>query len=151
MWHYPELQREGMPFGGNRPNASVFGYLPTTFEDMTGKRKDAAGPRLNVLALEGRFAEVKSLTTHALVDDRTPPAFLWKTTRHLPENSFRYAEALKAAGVPYEVHVFFDRTDVGGICEGWTCAKNTKLWVPLALNWLDSIYGVEDRDFELRS
>jgi len=143
MWHYPELQRDGMPFGGNRPNASVFGYLPTTFEDMID-RMPAGAPRLNVLAESGRFADVASLTTHKLVDDRTPPAFMWKNTKQAPESSFLYADALKAAGVQYEVHVFSDTRPVSGNCENIVCAKNTKLWLQMSLNWLDFIYGVED-------
>lgn len=147
MWHYPELQREGMPAGGNRPDASVFGYLPTTFEDMVERMQNVPGFKLHVLSDEGRFADVKSLTTHALVDNRTPPAFMWKNTKHIPESSYRYAEALKAAGVPYEVHVFSDDVSVNGTTDGWKAAKNTKLWVTLALNWLDYIYGVEDQPF----
>lgn len=147
MWHYPELQREGMPFGGNRPDASVFGYLPTTFEDMVERMQNVPGFHLHVLGTEGRFADVKSLTTHALVDDRTPPAFMWKNTKHIPESSYLYADALKAAGVPYEVHVFSDKVSVNGTCEGWQCAKNTKLWIMMAMNWLDFIYGVEDQPF----
>ncbi len=149
MWHYPELQSEGMPYGGNRPNASIFGYLPTTFEDMAERAKDNPDFHLHVLGKEGRFSDVRSLTTDVLVDERTPPAFLWKNTRHVPESSFRYAEALKAAKVPYEVHVFTDNVAIGGICEGWECAKNTKLWVTLALNWLDQIFGVTEQPFEL--
>ncbi len=147
MWHYPELQHKGMPMGGNRPDASVFGYLPTTFEDMVERMQNVPGFHLHVLGESGRFADVKSLTTHALVDDRTPPAFMWKNTKHIPESSYRYAEALKEASVPYEVHVFSDRVSVNGTCDGWECAKNTKLWVPMALNWLDFIYGREDQPF----
>lgn len=147
MWHYPELQHEGMPEGGNRPDASVFGYLPTTFEDMVERMKNVPDFRFHVLAESGRFSDIKSLTTHNLVDRRTPPAFLWKNTQHVPESSYRYAEALKAAGVKYEVHVVSDDVPVNGTCEGWQCAKNTKLWVMLALNWLDYIYGVEDQPF----
>ena len=147
MWHYPELQHEGMPEGGNRPDASIFGYLPTTFEDMVERMKDVPGFKLHVLAEEGRFADVKSLTTHDLVDERTPPAFMWKNIKHIPESSYRYAEALKAAGVKYEVHVFSDDVSVNGTCDGWQCAKNTKLWVLLAKNWMDYIYGVEDQPF----
>ena len=144
MWHYPELQTNDMPVGGNRPDASVFGYLPTTFEDMVGRMP--AGHKLHVLADEGRFADVRSLTTHALIDDRTPPAFMWKNIKQVPESSFRYAEGLKAAGVPYEVHVFTDKVPVNGVPDRYDCARNTKLWIPMAVNWLHFIYGIEDNE-----
>ena len=144
MWHYPELQTPDMPEGGNRPDASVFGYLPTTFEDMHGRMpKDF---KLHVLGDEGRFADVKSLTTHNLIDSRTPPAFMWKNIKQVPESSFRYAEGLKAAGVPYEVHVFTDKVPVNAVPDRYDCAKNTKLWIPMAVNWLHFIFGISDRE-----
>ena len=147
MWHYEELQHEDMPFGDNRPDASVFGYLPTTFEDMYEKTKDLPGFKLHVLGESGRFSDVRSLTTDNKIDDRTPPAFLWKTTLQVPESTFKYADGLKAAKVPYEVHVFTEHSVVTGTMDGYTCAKNTKMWVTLALNWLDEIFGVEDQPF----
>jgi len=148
MWHYEELQHDDMPFGGNRPDASVFGYLPTTFEDMYEKMKDKPGFKLHVLGESGRFADITSLTTDNKIDSRTPPAFLWKTIKQVPESTFKYADGLKAAGVPYEVHVFTESSIVTGTMDGYTCAKNTKMWVTLALNWLDIIFGIEEKAFE---
>ena len=77
-----------------------------------------------------------------------PVAFLWKTTMQVPESTFQYADGLKAAGVPYEVHVFTEHSVVTGTMDGYTCAKNTKLWVTLALNWLRELFGIEDQPFK---
>jgi hypothetical protein len=72
---------------------------------------------------------------------------------HIPQTTtdqlelVTFAEALKAAGVKYEVHIFSDDVSVNGTCQGWQCSKNTKLWVLLAMNWLDHIYGIEDQPF----
>lgn len=145
MWHYPELQSEDMPEGGNRPDACVFGYTPTTFEGFEEKAKKdgmpfVPGQHLNVLG-EGHFADITSLTTHKLVDKRTPPAFLWKTNLCYPESTFLYAEALKEAGVPYEVHVFTDTKRAGGLCNRGGYAANTQMWVQMALNWLAMVMG----------
>ncbi len=155
LWQ-DDASREGtdIPYGGNRPNATVTGYTPTTFEDFFDKpenataQKDGFGPEI-VLGKPGtRWADFKSLTTHNFVTELTPPAFLWKSSADLPGFSTKYAQACKEHGVECELHIFSDRNrcaalefDKGLAWEyrpGY--AANTQLWGELAVNWLHYIY-----------
>lgn len=151
-----DFSREGMdiPFGGNKPNATVTGYTPTTFEDFAEKAKKAgipenAGPS-NLLGKPGTmWAEYSALTTHTKVTENTPPAFLWKTSSDAPGFSTAYAKACKDCGVECELHIFSDRnrcaapaiyqekSELGGVY-----GKNTQLWGTLALNWLNYIFSI---------
>ena len=54
-------------------------------------------------------AEEEQFSCDRLVRDDTPPTFLWHTAadKTVPvANSLRYAEALAAHGVPFELHVY---------------------------------------------
>ena len=66
------------------------------------------GSRDNLLGPDRGDEKAAALSPHQLVDDLTPPAFLWHTLEDgaVPmENSLLYAEALRRAGVPFELHV----------------------------------------------
>ncbi|HWR11853.1 MAG TPA: alpha/beta hydrolase [Rectinemataceae bacterium] len=94
----------GIEPGMNRPDALILCYPVITsgsfahkgsFENLLGP---GAGPET--------LAEV-SLELH--VNEKTPPAFIWHTyaDEGVPlENSFLFAGALRAAGVPFEYHVY---------------------------------------------
>lgn len=158
LWH-KDISRKGtdIPEGGNRPNATVTGYTPTTFEDFYVKFPGAmekkvgdpeSGPK-NLLGEEGSgFEKFSSLTTIPLISELTPPAFLWKTTADFPESSFEYAMACQKYGVDYELHIFNDN----GRCAAMefdeerairfnpSYENNTKLWPEMSVNWLRRIY-----------
>ena len=149
MWQYEECQRDDMPYGGNRPNAIVTGYTPTTFADFFDQPPEVLanfkgqGPD-NLLGKEGtRWADIHELTTHDLVTKDTCPAFLWKSTTDFPGDTFAYANALKREGIPYEVHVFYDEgvNCVGMGKEG--ASVNTMMWPKLAVNWLYKVLKIE--------
>ncbi len=88
----------------NRPDAALLCYPVITsgsfanrpsFEALLGK--DAPAEELAYMSLENHVSE------------NTPPCFLWQTMEDdcVPvENSYLFAQALQAKGVPYAHHVF---------------------------------------------
>lgn len=155
LWQ-DDVSREGTDilYGGNRPNATVTGYTPTTFEDFFDKPENKTaqqtgyGPEV-VLGKKGtRFEDYKSLTVHNFVSELTPPAFLWKTSADLPTFSTKYAQACKDHGVECELHIFSDKNRCAGLqfdkglSLDWKpeYSENTKLWCTMAINWLNYIY-----------
>lgn len=145
-----DFARDGdIPFGGNRPDATVTGYTPTTFADFFEKNpgippQDGPGRLLGEPGT--RWADIASLTTHQLVSENTPPAFLWKTSADAPGFSTLYAQACKAHGVECELHIFSDRNRCAASAIGspdgpaGPYAGNTRLWGEMAVEWLRWIF-----------
>lgn len=104
--HYEDVKDENPKYSdiSNRPDAAILSYPVITsgekahrgsFESLFGK--DASEEQLSYMSLE----------KHVTPD--TPPCFLWQTATDetVPvENSYLFAEACKANGVPYAHHVF---------------------------------------------
>ena len=68
-----------------------------------------AGSRQNLLGAAPSADLVALLSNELHVTRATPPTFLFHTADDpvVPvENSLRFAEALRRAGVPYEIHIF---------------------------------------------
>ena len=112
------------------PNAQALCYPVVSSDDTIGHlgsyhhllgdlydRKDAYSPEL-------------------LVTAATPPAFLWHTANDSVvdvRNSYRYATALREAGVPCEVHVFpFGSHGMGVVY----ASPHVLQWVELLRRWL---------------
>ncbi|MGN0354641.1 MAG: alpha/beta hydrolase [Muricoprocola sp.] len=78
------------------------------------------------------------------VDKNTPPTFLWHTAEDpsVPvENSLKMAQALSAAKVPFELHVFPKGGHGTSVCTeevGSECAYNAR-WVEWSIKWLQSL------------
>ena len=78
-----------------------------------------------------------------LVSDKTPQAFIWHTFADDcvdVRNSLHYASAMKAQGIPVEMHIFPD----GGHGKGRSLADDKvsahiAQWNDLLLNWLEYI------------
>ena len=99
------LSALGIEKGACRPNATILSYPVIcadhlshrgSFESLCGK-KEFTKEELDRVSLEKRVTE------------NTPPAFIWTTAddQLVPScNSLMYADALRAHGVPYELHVF---------------------------------------------
>ncbi len=67
------------------------------------------GTAYNLLGQEVNPAQLRALSAECLVDEKTPPCFLWHTAEDggVPvENSLRLAKALVAKGVPVSLHVY---------------------------------------------
>ena len=76
-----------------------------------------------------------------------PPTFLWCTANDGAvdcRNSLRYAEALRAQEVPFELHVFESGVHGLSIADRETATpdvpqyynENVQVWIPLCINWL---------------
>ena len=107
-----------------RPNLQVLVYPVITLSGPDAH----GGSRTNLLGKNAPAELVEQLSNQKQVTAKTPPAFLVHSTKDKgvpPSNSDMYAEALKAAGVPYE----YIREDMGGhgfgMKEAWTkpCEK----------------------------
>jgi acetyl esterase/lipase len=68
-----------------------------------------AGSKNNLLGKDPAPALVKLLSNELQVTKDTPPCFLWHTWEDKAvkvENSLEFATALRAAGVPFDLHVY---------------------------------------------
>lgn len=104
--HWQDVDDPSPEYAGisNRPSAAILSYPVITsgeyahrgsFDALLGKEPDPE--RLHYMSLETQ------------VTDKTPPCFLWQTAEDdaVPvENSYLFAKACKAAGVPFAHHVF---------------------------------------------
>ena len=64
---------------------------------------------LNGYTDEAKEELLKTLNVNEAVSKETPPAFIWTTAKDTvvpPDNALRYALALDAQGIPYELHVY---------------------------------------------
>jgi acetyl esterase/lipase len=88
----------------SRPDLGILCYAVISLGEF-GHR----GSRENLLGKNPDPELVKLLSNELQVTKETPPAFLWHTyeDKGVPvENSTMFAEALRKAGVPYDLHVY---------------------------------------------
>ncbi len=114
-----------------KPDACILGY-PCIVEEI-GKILAQPTP-----ALEGR------------VTDKTPPTFIASSSDDtlVPiENSLKYAQALSENGVPFEMHIFSTgghgfstSTEVVTIPERQDYVRNTRVWMPMCIEWLKTVF-----------
>ncbi len=82
------------------------------------------------------YPEREAYSPELLVTAETPPAFLWHTAEDSVvnvENSYRYATALRQAGIPAEMHIFpFGPHGLGTAPQDPHVAQ----WVELLRRWL---------------
>lgn len=131
-----------------RPDASVFCYPVITMGDKTHEwsRENLCG---NNMAL----ADSLSIEKH--ISGNAPPAFIWSTfnDESVPvENSLMLASAYKAAGVPFELHVY--GSGVHGMSTGNDVTYRVSqipphsaqmpAWVDMSISWLRDIGMVLD-------
>ena len=130
----------------HRPDAAVLCYPVITSGDKAHKgsfrallgTEDENDPRWDFLSLEKR------------VNDGTPPAFLWHCFDDpaVPvENSFYYAEALRAHGIPFELHIY----PKGGhglqlttqrILRSRSMFPREYNWHKMSVDWLADVFGL---------
>jgi acetyl esterase/lipase len=67
------------------------------------------GSKINLLGTNAPPELVQELSNELHVTKDTPPCFLWHTfeDKTVPvENSLQFAAALRAAGVPFDLHIY---------------------------------------------
>ena len=112
-----------------RPDFAVLCYPVITSDPRYCNRASF----LNLLG-EADFNEEKclALSQEKRVTAQTPPTFLWHTLQDkgVPcENSIVYAQALRAAGVPFELHIYEKGPHGQGLFKGHPWAEECIRWL----------------------
>ena len=139
-WDDPHIPRELR--GINRPNGMILSYPVITggefahvgsFKQLTGKD-------------EPTMAERDEFSLEKLVSEKTCPAFIWHTfeDRTVPvQNSLLLAQAMKEAGVSFELHIFPTGGHGLSLANEETATKgggsinpHAEIWIELAVRWI---------------
>lgn len=128
-----------------RVNGSVLGYPVIVY----GKYAHTGSFR-NLLGEQFTEENAEKLSLEKLVNDQTPPAFVWHTydDNCVPSmNSIEYVRALAVHGIPAELHIY--PHGVHGLSLGTVyCAQDpakpsvnedVQGWIDLAARWIDRL------------
>jgi acetyl esterase/lipase len=88
----------------SRPDLGILCYAVITMEQFTHQ-----GSKNNLLGKEPSPELVRDLSNELQVTKDTPPCFIWHTYEDngVPvENSLQFAEALRRAKVPFDLHIY---------------------------------------------
>ena len=88
----------------SRPDLGILCYAVITMGPLTH-----SGSKKNLLGTNPSPELLKELSNELQVTKSTPPCFIWHTfdDKIVPvENSLLFAEALRNAGVPFELHIY---------------------------------------------
>jgi len=88
----------------SRPDLGILCYPVITMGEFTHQ-----GSRNNLLGSDPSPELVRELSNELQVTKETPPCFIWHTDedKAVPvENSLHFAQALRKAGVPFDLHVY---------------------------------------------
>jgi acetyl esterase/lipase len=116
----------------SRPDFMVLGYPVITLKDPYAHK----GSRTNLLGENPDPSLVALLSNETQVTKDTPPTFLVHTTndRTVPvENSIMFYQALHAAGVPAEMHIFESGPHGFGLGTGNPVLST---WPAMLASWL---------------
>lgn len=145
MWHREDAKPwPDMPEGLNKPRGMVLCYPVITLEPPHAHEtcaNEVTGNNVNEETIELYSCEKQ-------VSDKTVPAYIWTTFDDDcvdSENSLMMASAMKAAGVPFELHIFSkgphglatadEETSRGW--EGWAL-PDVATWLDEAIAWCKS-------------
>jgi len=120
---------------GSRPDFAVLCYAVISLVDPVAH----AGSRRLLLGDPADPALVEDLSNARHVTSRTPPTFLWHTADDAAvpvENSLQFFEALHAAGVPGELHVFPHGRHGLGLAPGDPAISQ---WPRLCATWMEGL------------
>lgn len=104
FWHTAELANIGLSPAQMQPNGLLLSYPVITSGEYRHQ-----GSFNNLLGTDQ--AALAKLSVDQQVTNMTPPTFIWHTVADgsVPvENSLLFAQALRRAGVPFELHLFPD-------------------------------------------
>ena len=88
----------------SRPDLGILCYAVITMGEFTHK-----GSRYNLLGPNPSPELIRDLSNELQVTKNTPPCFIWHTfeDKAVPvENSLQFAEALRKAGVRFDLHIY---------------------------------------------
>ena len=136
---------------GIRPAAVILGYTVSDYSAaMTKEAMEAPLSRAMNHALTGKDEIIdeeyaKKLSPCRLVNEGTPPMFIWATAKDQlvnPEQSMRMALALNEHKIPYELHIFEEGQHGMALGTYATAAQeehldtNIERWIHMADKWL---------------
>lgn len=111
----------------SRPDLGILCYPVITMGRFTH-----AGSRRNLLGDHPAPDLIEALSNERQVTERTPPTFLWHTVEDQPvplENSLLFAQALRTAGVPFELHLFEKGRHGIGLAGGHPWTVSLAAWL----------------------
>jgi acetyl esterase/lipase len=118
----------------SRPDLGILCYAVITMGKFTHE-----GSKANLLGPHPSAELVRNLSNELQVTPRTPPCFIWHTWEDgaVPvENSLMFAEALRKAGVPFDLHIYQKGGHGLGLGSGnWDPARRHP-WTRDCLYWL---------------
>lgn len=149
LWNSP-LVRETLqiPSGEDRPDGMILGYPVITSGAYT--HEDS----IKFLLGEDRYQDEKErekVSVEKLVNHDTPKAFLWHTFEDdlVPvENTLKMADALRKAGVLFEMHIYPHGPHGLAICDETTVDVKENLnpyaayvssWVEHCIRWIREV------------
>lgn len=105
LWNESVIEETlGIEHGENRPDSMVLCY-PV----ISGGEFAHRGSFDNLIGEENNEELLHKLSLENSVGEHTPPAFIWHTLTDATvpvENSFIFANALKKANIPFELHIY---------------------------------------------
>ncbi len=120
----------------SRPDLGIICYGVITMGPGTHQ-----GSKNNLLGNDPSPELVRELSNELQVTKDTPPCFIWHTyedTAVPVENSLRFAEALRKAGVPFDLHIYEKGTHGLGLgSREWDPARRHP-WTRDCVFWLKS-------------
>lgn len=142
LWNSPVLDKiaEGAPRDIVRPTAMILSYPVIS----AGKWGHQGSFRALTGDHEPTDAQKHPFSLEHHVDATTPPAFIWHTftDKAVPvQNSLLFAEAMTAAGVPFELHVFPEGPHGLSLANEMTATNensirpNVAKWLELSIRW----------------
>lgn len=145
QWNTSGLcERLGIPYRGNRPDALMLAYAPTSLQGLAPVSEDLLATEPTGSAFTDPTPEVDAA---ARVSQDTPPVFIWTTGQDQlvdPAHSLTFAEACLRQKVPFELHFFqFGQHGLALANEvtdfGLPEQPNVSLWVPMFARWASSV------------
>jgi acetyl esterase/lipase len=110
-----------------RPNLGVLCYPVITMQARTH-----GGSKQNLLGDNPSPELVTLLSNELQVTAQTPPCFIWHTEEDTTvpvENSLMFAEALRKAGVPFDLHIYQHGRHGIGLAGGHPWTKDCLFWL----------------------
>ena len=144
MWNDPALDElmQDAPRDICRPTGMILSYPVISGGEYAHKKSF-----YNLCGTETPTDEqLDHFSLEKRVDATTPPAFIWHTfpdTCVPVQNSLLMASAMRAAGVPFELHIFPDGPHGLALCDESTWSQNPAMlvphnecWIDLAIRWM---------------
>ncbi len=111
----------------SRPDFGILCYAVITMGKYTHQ-----GSKRNLLGTDPSNPLVEFLSNELQVTGNTPPVFLWHTVEDTAvpvENSLQFAAALRAKGVPFDLHIYEKGRHGIGLANGHAWTKDCLFWL----------------------